>query len=55
MPDRITIFEGPHRRTALNPAHLQRLVSETVWHEVAHYFGMNERQVRVAESRRRRR
>jgi predicted Zn-dependent protease with MMP-like domain len=55
MPDRITIFEGPHRRMALNPAHLQRLVSETVWHEVAHYFGMNERQVRAAENRRRRR
>ena len=55
MPDRITIFEGPHRRMAVNPAHLQRLVSDTVWHEVAHYFGMNERQVRAAEARRRRR
>jgi predicted Zn-dependent protease with MMP-like domain len=55
MPDRITIFEGPHRRMAMNPAHLRRLVSETVWHEVAHYFGMDERQVRAAERRRRRR
>ena len=55
LPDRITIFEGPHRRIALNPGHLRRLVAETVWHEVAHYFGMNERQVRAAEQRRRRR
>jgi len=52
MPDRITIFQGPHERMARNPAHLARLVEETVWHEVAHYFGMDELQVRAAERRR---
>jgi predicted Zn-dependent protease with MMP-like domain len=54
MPDRITIFQGPHERLAASPEHLARLVEETVWHEVAHYFGMNELQVRAAERRRRR-
>jgi predicted Zn-dependent protease with MMP-like domain len=53
MPDRITIFQGPHERMARNPAHLEELVAETVWHEVAHYFGMDEAQVRRAESRHR--
>ena len=53
MPDRITIFQGPHERMAQSPAHLAKLVEDTVWHEVAHYFGMNERQVRAAERRRR--
>jgi predicted Zn-dependent protease with MMP-like domain len=53
MPDRITIFQGPHERLARDPAHLAKLVEETVWHEVAHYFGMNELQVRAAERRRR--
>lgn len=53
MPDRITIFQGPHERMARDRAHLQQLVEETVWHEVAHYFGMDERQVRHAETRRR--
>ncbi len=53
MPDRITIFQGPHERMARDPAHLAKLVEETVWHEVAHYFGMNELQVRAAERRRR--
>jgi hypothetical protein len=24
-------------------------VEDTIWHEVAHYFGMNEAQVRSAE------
>lgn len=52
MPDRITIFQGPHERLAHSPEHLAKLVEETVWHEVAHYFGMNELQVRAAERRR---
>ena len=53
MPDRITIFQGPHERMARDPVHLAKLVEDTVWHEVAHYFGMNELQVRAAERRRR--
>jgi len=52
MPDRITIFQGPHERLARSPEHLAKIVDETVWHEVAHYFGMNEAQVRAAEQRR---
>ncbi len=52
LPDRITIFQGPHERAARSPEHLAKLVEDTVWHEVAHYFGMNEAQVRSAERRR---
>jgi predicted Zn-dependent protease with MMP-like domain len=52
LPDRITIFQGPHERLARGEAHLKQLVEETVWHEVAHYFGMDERGVREAERRR---
>jgi predicted Zn-dependent protease with MMP-like domain len=51
-PDRITIYQGPHERLARSPADLRRLVEDTVWHEVAHYFGLDERQVRAAERRR---
>ena len=53
MPDQIVIFQDPHERLARDPAHLQKLVDETVWHEVAHYFGMDEARVRSAERRRR--
>ena len=49
MPDRITIFQGPHERAARGPEHLAKLVEDTIWHEVAHYFGMDEAQVRSAE------
>src|SRR6266567_8874870 len=52
MPDRITIFQGPHERLAHSQEHLAKLVEDTVWHEVAHYFGLNEREVRTAERRR---
>jgi predicted Zn-dependent protease with MMP-like domain len=55
MPDRITIFQGPHERLARGNAQLRQMVEDTVWHEVAHYFGMDERQVRAAEKRRARR
>jgi predicted Zn-dependent protease with MMP-like domain len=51
MPDRIIIFQGPHERLAHGEAQLQQMVEGTVWHEVAHYFGMDERQVRAAEAR----
>jgi predicted Zn-dependent protease with MMP-like domain len=53
LPDRITIFQGPHERMARDSEHLVRLVEDTVWHEVAHYFGMDEARVRAAERRRR--
>jgi len=52
MPDRITIFQGPHERLAHSAAQLKQMVEDTVWHEVVHYFGMDERQVRAAERRR---
>ena len=55
MPDRITIYQGPHERLARDRRDLLRLVRETVWHEAAHYFGLDERQVRAAERQRRRR
>src|SRR6266849_7687239 len=52
MPDQIVIFQGPHERMARNNEHLEKLVEETVWHEVAHYFGMDEARVRRAERKR---
>jgi predicted Zn-dependent protease with MMP-like domain len=52
MPDQITIYQGPHERMARNAQDLERLVEETVWHEIAHYFGMDEARVRRAERRR---
>jgi predicted Zn-dependent protease with MMP-like domain len=52
MPDRITIYQGPHERACRNLGELKGMVAETVWHEIGHYFGMNERQALRAERRR---
>jgi predicted Zn-dependent protease with MMP-like domain len=52
MPDRITIFQGPIERMARNREHLCEIIEQTLWHEIAHYFGMDEKQVRSAERRR---
>ena len=49
LPDKISIYRGPHMRAARNRAHLQAMVYETVWHEIGHYFGMDEPAVLRAE------
>lgn len=51
LPDRIALFRGPIERMARNDHELRRIVRETLWHEIGHYFGMSERQVRAMEKR----
>ncbi|MFN7933767.1 MAG: metallopeptidase family protein [Bryobacteraceae bacterium] len=53
MPDTITIYQGPHERMARDEDELQKIVNDTVWHEVAHYFGLEEEEVLKAERKRR--
>ena len=55
LPDRITIYRIPHERMSRNAQHLRRIVGETLWHEIAHYFGLDEAQVLRAERARTRR
>ena len=55
MPDQITIYQGPHERLARDGEDLEQAVADTVWHEIAHYFGMDEDRVRRAERKRERR
>ena len=52
LPDKISIYRGPHLRMARDRAHLRRVVAETLWHEIGHYFGMDEQQVERAARRR---
>ncbi len=50
-PDTITIFQRPHEWVARDEAELERLVHQTVWHEVAHYFGLGHGAIRELEQR----
>jgi predicted Zn-dependent protease with MMP-like domain len=52
VPDVITIFKHPIEIYSEDEEHMKRVVKNTVWHEVAHYFGMNEFEVRAAEKNR---
>lgn len=52
LPDKITIFQGPHERLSRTREELEQMVADTVWHEIAHHFGMDEREVRRAERKR---
>jgi predicted Zn-dependent protease with MMP-like domain len=53
LPDKITIFKNPIEQTFSNPEDIKKAVKDTVWHEIAHHFGMDEKQVRDAERKRR--
>ena len=49
LPDKITIFKIPIERIARSKVHLIQIVVNTVRHEIAHHFGMDEHRVRDAE------
>jgi len=53
LPDKITIFKRPMKYFARDIDDLRDIVKHTVWHEIAHHFGMNESQVRASEANRR--
>ena len=55
LPDKITIYQGPHERMARSRGELEQMVADTIWHEIAHHFGMDESRVRRAERDRARR
>ncbi len=41
LPAKITIFRHPMIELYADESSLKKQVSQTVWHEVAHYFGLN--------------
>ncbi len=54
LPDKITIFQNPIEAAAGDEKDIKEMVKNTVWHEIAHHFGMDEIQVRQVEIRRKR-
>lgn len=52
LPDKITIFKQPIEAAARDAEDVKEIVRTTVWHEIAHHFGMNEAEVRAAEAKR---
>ncbi len=52
LPDKITIFKLPILATYTDPNDIATCVANTVWHEVAHHFGMDEDEVEAEELKR---
>jgi len=43
LPDKITIYRGPlERHYGNDPSRLASQVRRTVWHEIAHHFGISD-------------
>ena len=41
LPDRITIFKQPLLRSSENGEELKAAVKHTLWHEIAHFYGLD--------------
>ena len=46
-PDKITLFKGPLSRQASDLDDLREGIKHTLWHEIAHYYGLDHG--RIAE------
>jgi len=52
LPDKITIFKESVKKFVSSPEEIKELVKNIVWHEVAHHFGFDEKEVRELERKR---
>lgn len=52
LPDKITIFKGEIEKVAQSENEIKEIVKDTIWHEIAHHFGFDEKEVRELELRR---
>ena len=53
LPDTITLYQFPIEDAAEEDAKdVRDVVAETIWHEFAHHFGMDEHEVREREDKR---
>jgi predicted Zn-dependent protease with MMP-like domain len=49
FPDKITLFKGPLSRRANTLADLKEQIKHTLWHEIAHYYGLDHAQIHNLE------
>jgi predicted Zn-dependent protease with MMP-like domain len=54
IPSKITLFRGPLTRANPDPERLSRAIEETLLHEIAHHFGIDDDRLRALQTERRR-
>lgn len=53
LPDKITIFKNPLMRATHSQEHLKAQVKHTLWHELAHHFGLDHDKIHGLEGKHR--
>ncbi|TAH33700.1 metallopeptidase family protein [Candidatus Saccharibacteria bacterium] len=51
LPDKITIFKLPMLQATHDDASLYKQVKHTLWHEIAHYYGLDHDRIHEIERR----
>ena len=50
LPDKITIFKKPLLRASQDENSFRNQVKHTLWHEIAHHYGLDHERIREIES-----
>lgn len=45
LPDRITLFKNPILQASQSSADFKANVKHTLWHEIAHFYGLNHERI----------
>ncbi len=51
IPDIITLFKLPIESVAFDPRSLKHQIKHTLWHEIAHYFGLNHDDIKRLDNK----
>ena len=51
LPDKITLFKLPLAQISRDQADFRYRVKHTLWHEIAHFYGLNHDDIRAREKR----
>ena len=51
LPDKITVFKRPAEAISRNINELSEHVRHTIWHEVAHYYGLDHKRIHELEKK----
>jgi predicted Zn-dependent protease with MMP-like domain len=51
LPDKITLFKLPILMTVHNEIELFEQIKRTLWHEIAHYYGLGHDRIRELEQK----
>jgi predicted Zn-dependent protease with MMP-like domain len=52
LPDKITIFKYPLLAASRSREELRKNIGHTVWHEVAHYYGLDHKKIHELDNKR---